>query len=196
MVRRMRSHVYPPGAVIANPRRRLQMDRGSWQPGGVRRVEATAAVPVPPEVAFAVSQSQGELRYRWDPFVREQRLLDGHDRPAKGVRTFTRSRHGLTMVSEYLAFNPPRQVGMRMVTGPWFFRSFSGGWSFSARDDGGTEATWRYSFAVRPSWLDPVAGPIGRLLLQRDIERRLAGYARACRDETLVTEILARSAAG
>jgi hypothetical protein len=119
----------------------------------VPRIEATAPVPVPPAVAFAISQSQGELRYRWDPFVREQRLLDGAERPARGVRTFTRSRHGLTMVSEYLAFNPPRQVGMRMVSGPWFFRSFSGGWGFAPRPDGTTDATWRYSFKVRPGWL-------------------------------------------
>jgi hypothetical protein len=142
-------------------------------------------------VAFAVSQSQGELRYRWDPFVREQRLLDGATHPAKGVRTFTRSRHGLGMVSEYLAFNAPRQVGMRMVSGPWFFRSFSGGWGFSARADGGTDATWRYTFSIRPPVLAPVADRLGRRLLQRDIERRLAGFARACSDAALVAEILA-----
>jgi Polyketide cyclase / dehydrase and lipid transport len=157
----------------------------------VPRIEASATVAVSPEVAFAVSQSQGELRYRWDPFVREQRLLDGATRPGKGVRTFTRSRHGLTMVSEYLAFNPPRQVGMRMVTGPWFFRTFSGGWGFGTRDDGGTDVTWRYSFGVRPRWLAPVADRLGRRFLQRDIERRLAGFVRACGDAGLVAEILA-----
>jgi hypothetical protein len=160
------------------------------QAGAVPRIEATAAVPVPSDVAFAVSQSQGELRYRWDPFVREQRLLDGAEHPGKGVRTFTRSRHGLAMVSEYLAFNPPRQVGMRMVSGPWFFRSFSGGWGFAARDDGTTDATWRYSFTIRPSWLAPLADRLGRRLLQRDIERRLAGFARGCADAELVADIL------
>jgi hypothetical protein len=157
----------------------------------VPRIEATAVVPVPPEVAFAVSQAQGGLRYRWDPFVREQRLLDGAERPGRGVRSFTRSRHGLTMVSEYLGFNPPRQVGMRMVSGPWFFRSFSGGWGFAARDDGGTDATWRYSFTIRPAWLAPLAERVGRRVLQRDIERRLAGFARGCVDTALVADILA-----
>ena len=34
-----------------------------------------------PDVAFAVSQTQGEIRYRWDPFVRSQRLLDGAEVP-------------------------------------------------------------------------------------------------------------------
>ncbi|MFC7760798.1 hypothetical protein ACFQY4_24325 [Catellatospora bangladeshensis] len=47
-------------------------------------VEAVAVVPVPPEVAFAVSQTTGEIRYRWDPFVRRQQLLDGATRPGKG----------------------------------------------------------------------------------------------------------------
>lgn len=27
-------------------------------------------VPVPPDVAFAVSQTTGEVRLRWDPFVK------------------------------------------------------------------------------------------------------------------------------
>ena len=50
---------------------------------------------------------------------------------AKGVRTSTTSRHGFAMISEYLTFKPPSHVGMRMVTGPPFFESFSGGWPFS-----------------------------------------------------------------
>ena len=29
------------------------------------------------------------------------------------------------MISQYLAYNPPRQVGMKMVKGPWFFKTFS-----------------------------------------------------------------------
>ena len=150
------------------------------------RVEASVIVDVPVELAFAVSQTQGEVRYRWDPFVRSQHLVDA-DRPAKGVRTVTRSRHGLRMVSEYTAFNPPRQVGMKMVEGPWFFATFGGGWSFRPLDDERTEATWRYTFSVRPAWLAPIAERIGVRLLQRDIERRIAGYAAGCRDDIVLT---------
>ena len=155
------------------------------------RIEATAHVPVTPEVAFIVSQSQPPLRYRWDPFVKEQHLLDGATYPGKGVKTFTKSRHGFKMVSQYLAYNPPRQVGMKMVDGPWFFRSFSGGWSFAEDPAGGTLATWRYTFAVHPAWLAPIADRIGNLLLQKDIDKRIASYAAACCDEALVAEILA-----
>lgn len=153
------------------------------------RVQASVVVDVPVEVAFAVSQTQGEVRYRWDPFVRHQELLDGAAEPAKGVRTKTRSRHGLAMESQYVSFRPPTQVGMTMVSGPWFFRTFSGGWSFAALGAGRTEATWRYTFSCRPALLRPVAEAVGSWLLGRDIERRIAGYAAGCADPVVLAAV-------
>ena len=41
------------------------------------RIESTVRVNVPVDDAFVVSQSQQEVRYRWDPFVRQQLLLNG-----------------------------------------------------------------------------------------------------------------------
>lgn len=153
------------------------------------RIEATVHVPVAPEVAFAVSQTMGEIRLRWDPFIRRQRLLDGATAPAKGVRTETVSKHRLRMVSEYVSYRPPGQVGMRMVDGPWFFATFGGGWSFAPMPTGGTEATWRYSFTVRPAFVAPIADRIGTWLLRRDIERRIAGFARACEDPVVLDAV-------
>jgi hypothetical protein len=160
----------------------------------VPRIEATAAVAVPRDVAFRLSQTYGEIRYRWDPFVKEQHLLDGATGAAKGVRTSTTSRHGLTMVSEYVTYRPPGHVGMRMVRGPWFFQSFSGGWNFAERADGGTDATWRYNFTCRPSWIRPVADPIGRWFLGRDIRKRLEAFAAACADTSILADLAALDA--
>jgi hypothetical protein len=154
-------------------------------------IEADVIVPVPPEIAFAVSQTTGAVRYRWDPFVREQHFEHGATRPAKGVQTFTRSRHGLRMISEYVSYAPPTNVGMKMVSGPWFFEMFAGGWRFAPIGDGTqTRATWRYSFRCRPRLLRPLAHPLGRWLLGRDIRRRIAGFAAGCDDEVV------RAAAG
>ncbi|MDG4834490.1 SRPBCC family protein [Solwaraspora sp. WMMD1047] len=159
-------------------------------------VEAEVTVGVAPELAFAVSQTTAPVRYRWDPFVREQHFTDGATRPGKGVRTFTRSRHGLTMISEYVSFAPPRNVGMKMVRGPWFFEMFAAGWRFSpAAEPGHAVATWRYSFHTRPAFLRPVADRIGVWLLGRDIRRRIAGYAAGCADPEVLAaarESLAR----
>ncbi len=56
------------------------------------RTEASVTIAVPAEDAFALSMSQLEVRYAWDPFVREQRLLHGATVPARRVastRTFS-----------------------------------------------------------------------------------------------------------
>ncbi len=148
------------------------------------QVVARSWVPVEPALAFAVSQTQGEVRMRWDPFIRHQRLVDAA-RPAKGVRTLTRTRLGLGMLSEYASYRPPTSVGMTMLRGPWFLERFGGGWRFAPEERGGvagTEATWKYTYTVRPAWLRPVAEPIGQWLLGREIRARIDAFARACDD--------------
>ncbi|WP_181164349.1 hypothetical protein [Microbacterium foliorum] len=88
-------------------------------------VSAEAVVPVDLAIAFAVSQTTGAVRRRWDRFISEQHLMDDADAPAKGVRTFTRQRFGLSMVSRYVSYAPPTNVGMVMERGPWFVRGCS-----------------------------------------------------------------------
>ncbi|MCS5713887.1 SRPBCC family protein [Herbiconiux sp. CPCC 205716] len=154
-------------------------------------IESRLVVPVSPEVAFAVSQTTGEIRMRWDTFIRRQHLLDGATTPAKGVRTFTEQRFGLRMISEYVSYNPPSNVGMRMTKGSWFFERLAGGWRFSAvdGDPGSTLAIWRYNFTCRPRLIAPIAERIGAVLLQRDIDRRLRGFARGCADPVVLAHV-------
>jgi ribosome-associated toxin RatA of RatAB toxin-antitoxin module len=156
---------------------------------GVPRIEAKCSVPVSADLAFALSQTYGELRYRWDPFVHHQELLNGAHRAGAGVQTLTRSKHKLTMITEYQSFRPPSHVGMKMVSGPWFFQTFSGGWNFLATTDNETAVTWRYNFVVKPAFLRPIADRIGTYVLQRDINRRLAAFANACRDQSILKEV-------
>ena len=163
------------------------------------QVVARSWVPIEPALAFAVSQTQGEVRLRWDPFIRHQRLVDAA-RPAKGVRTMTRTRLGLGMLSEYASYRPPTSVGMTMLRGPWFLERFGGGWRFSPEErDGaaGTAATWKYTYSVRAAWLRPIAEPIGQWLLGREISARIAAFAAACDDAVVLAAAradLARSA--
>ncbi|MFT4187112.1 MAG: SRPBCC family protein [Aeromicrobium sp.] len=159
------------------------------------QVVADVWVPVSPETAFAVSQTTGETRLRWDRFIRHQHLIDA-DRPGKGVRTFTRARLGPSMISQYASYRPPTSVGMTMVKGPWFFASFGGGWRFTpATQDGvdGCRATWKYSYTIKPAWLRFVAEPIGQWLLGREIRARIAAWADGCRDPEVLAATWADS---
>jgi hypothetical protein len=142
---------------------------------------------VPPDLAFAVSQTTGELRLRWDPFIRHQHLIEA-SAPAKGVRTLTRARVGPTMISEYVSYRPPTSVGMTMVKGPWFFASFGGGWRFTP-DGQGTLAVWKYTYSIRPSWLRFIAEPVGQWLLGREIRARIAAFAQACEDPEILAAL-------
>lgn len=152
---------------------------------GMPQVTAQTHVPIPPDLAYAVSQTHGDVRKRWDPFIRQQYFLDGATEPAVGVRTFTRARVGPTMISEYASWRPPTSVGMTMRSGPWFFERFGGGWRFTADGDG-TLAVWKYTYDVRPAWLAPVAHPIGQWLLGREITARINAFARACEDPVVL----------
>ncbi|AOY69763.1 SRPBCC family protein [Arthrobacter sp. TES] len=159
------------------------------------QVRAERFIRLDPETTFALSQTTGAFRLTWDPFISAQSFVDGATKPGKGVRTRTVSRMKLTMVTEYVSYNPPRNVGMTMVAGPWFFGTFGGGWRFTP-EPGGTRAVWKYTFSCRPGWLAPIAEKIGTWVLGREIERRIEAFARACEDPALVAELQAASRHG
>ncbi|MDP3949374.1 SRPBCC family protein [Microbacterium sp.] len=153
-------------------------------------VTAEVLVPVDTATAFAVSQTTGEIRRRWDPFIGEQRFLDGAELPAKDVRTYTRQRLGFTMISHYVSYAPPTNVGMAMDSGPWFFEKLGGGWRFTPSEDGmGTHAVWKYNFSCRPAWLAPIAEWVGVRVLGFEIRRRIAGFADGCQDPEVLAAV-------
>lgn len=154
-------------------------------------VSAEAVVPVDPATAFAVSQTTGAVRRRWDRFISEQHFLDGADAAEKGVRTFTRQRFGFAMVSRYVSYAPPTNVGMTMESGPRFFAKLGGGWRFTAVPEG-TLAVWKYNFSCRPAWLAPLAEWIGVRVLGFEIRRRLAGFVRGCSDPAVLQAVRER----
>ena len=159
------------------------------------QVRAERFIRLDPATTFALSQTTGAFRLKWDPFISAQSFVDGARHAGKGVRTRTVSRMGLKMVTEYVSYTPPRNVGMTMVAGPWFFHNFGGGWRFT-QEDGGTRAVWKYTFSCRPAWLAPLAERIGTLVLGREIERRIEAFAQACEDPSLVAELQAQSGHG
>jgi len=136
--------------------------------------------------AFDLSMSHAR-RFDWDPFVRQQRFLDDASRPEVGVRTWTKDRRGLVMVTRYLTFKRPHLVGMKIEKGPRIFRTFSGSWRFEEKD-GGCEVHFRYNFSCRPKLLARPMEWIGTRYLGRDIKRRVGAFAAALRDGMRATD--------
>ena len=78
---------------------------------------------------FGLTQDY-KRRLEWDPFLRSATLLDGAGSPGVGVRALCVDRNGTAMETEYVSFNPPRAVAIKMTRGPWFLESFAGSWRF------------------------------------------------------------------
>jgi hypothetical protein len=156
-------------------------------------VESATTVAVGIADAFDLSQSYG-LRLEWDPFVKSQRLLHGATVARKGAQTFTLSRHGLEMISEYLTFRRPESVAMRMVEGPKIFRLFSGSWHFKELDPKATKVVFKYHFECRPAWLHGIMHPVGRWFLGREIRRRLFAFKAAAETPGMIHRLHAEMA--
>ncbi|KDA06564.1 polyketide cyclase [Microbacterium sp. CH12i] len=153
-------------------------------------VTAKVFVPVDVATAFAVSQTTGAIRRRWDPFISEQHYLDDAPVAAKGVRVYTRQRLGFTMISHYVSFAPPLRAGMVMERGPWFFEKLGGGWRYTPAEDGsGTYAVWKYNFTCRPAWLAPIAEWVGVRVLGYEIRGRIKGFAKGCEDPKVLASV-------
>lgn len=140
------------------------------------RFEHSAVVDAVPDVVFALTQDYSR-RLAWDPFLREARLLNGAAAPAVGVRAWCVARSGLGMETEYVSYEPPRVVAVRMTKGPWALEVFGGTWEFSPVDAGRTKVTFRYLFRVRPRWLAWALEPLARYWFSRETRLRVMALA-------------------
>jgi ribosome-associated toxin RatA of RatAB toxin-antitoxin module len=121
---------------------------------------------------FDLSQDYNR-RLEWDPFLGSARLLDGAGAPGVGVRALCVDRNGTSMETEYVSYNPPRAVAVKMTRGPWFLESFAGSWRFEEIKPGQTRVGFCYSLSARPRWMSWLLNPILRRAFARDTRRRL-----------------------
>jgi Polyketide cyclase / dehydrase and lipid transport len=125
-----------------------------------------------PAALFRLSQDYNR-RLDWDVFLRSATLLDDAKEAAVGVRALCVDRNGAAMETEYITFNPPRAVAIKMTRGPWFLASFAGSWRFEEIAPGRTRVGFCYSLVARPRWLSWLMNPILARVFARDTRRRL-----------------------
>jgi ribosome-associated toxin RatA of RatAB toxin-antitoxin module len=135
-------------------------------------------IDAPAPLLFDLSQDYTR-RLQWDPFLRSARLLNGADEPGVGVRALCVDRNGTAMETEYVSYNPPRAVAVKMTRGPWFLDSFAGSWRFEEIKPGQTRVGFCYSLSAHPRWLSWMLNPILRRVFARDTRRRLSALKEA-----------------
>jgi ribosome-associated toxin RatA of RatAB toxin-antitoxin module len=148
-----------------------------------QEIEINAA----PAALFRLTQDYTH-RLDWDPFLKEARLVGGAQTAGVGVRAWCVATSGLGMETEYVSFNPPKTVAVKMTKGPAILSSFAGSWRFQELRPGCTRVIFRYHLTAAPRWLSFLLDPIIRIVFTRDVTKRLAALKRTV--ET--TDILQR----
>jgi hypothetical protein len=80
-----------------------------------------------PEVIFDFTQDY-QNRLKWDTFLKKAELIHGAEEAGMGVQSYCVAQNGLGMTTEYVSFNRPKVVAIKMTQGPFFFnRSWQSG---------------------------------------------------------------------
>jgi ribosome-associated toxin RatA of RatAB toxin-antitoxin module len=152
--------------------------------------EQAIEIDAAPAELFRLTQDY-DHRLDWDPFLKEARLVGGARAAGLGARAWCVANSGLGMETEYVSFNPPKTVAVKMTKGPAIISSFAGSWRFQELAPGRTRVIFRYHLAARPRWLGFVFDPIMRLVFTHDVAKRL----QALKHTVETTDLLARMAA-
>jgi ribosome-associated toxin RatA of RatAB toxin-antitoxin module len=146
------------------------------------RFEHSAIVDGSPEEVFSLTQDYAR-RLTWDPFLQRAELVGGATAPAVGVRAWCVSSSGIAMETEYVSYQPPRVVAVKMTQGPRLLATFGGTWEFEPVGKGKTRVTFRYAFSLKPRWLAWLLEPIARAWFAAQTRLRVAALADALRVE-------------
>ncbi|MEJ7727739.1 MAG: SRPBCC family protein [Polyangiaceae bacterium] len=139
---------------------------------------------------FALMQDYGR-RLEWDEFLTRAGLVGGATESAKGVRAWCVDRAGRGMETEYVSFQPPERVAVKMTRGPWMVGAFAGSWVYDEQGPERTEVTFRYSLELRPRLLGRAGDRLLAKVFERDMDRRLAS-AKTCLERLWAAERRAR----
>lgn len=122
-----------------------------------------------------------DRRLAWDPFLREARLVDA-TASGIGVRAWCVDQRGRGMETEYVSFDRPHRVAVKMTRGPWMFRKFAGAWIYEPVEAGVTRVIFKYHVEARLRF-----GRLGDMVLARvfarEMDDRLRALARAVADD-------------
>ena len=101
-----------------------------------------------PVLVFDYTQDY-KTRLYWDTFLKKADLTEGATHAEKGVKAYCMAKNGIGMITEYVSFNPPKATAIKMVKGPYMFKSFLGSWTFKPLGEEQTEVIFLYSFRLR-----------------------------------------------
>ena len=122
------------------------------------------------EIIFDFTQDYAN-RLKWDTFLKKAELMDRAMEAGVGVKADCVAKNGLGMITEYVSLNRPEGTAVKMIKGPFIFRSFAGSWKFAQIEPEQTEVSFIYSFELR--WQFRIFRNKVNRKLQEEVKQRL-----------------------
>jgi hypothetical protein len=97
---------------------------------------------------FDFTQNFSE-RKKWDKQTEEIEFFADSTKLEKGAKVYTKSIEGIKMETEYLTFNPPTEISIKMLNKSSIFKSFIGTWYYCESEKGRTTLRITYQFNLR-----------------------------------------------
>jgi ribosome-associated toxin RatA of RatAB toxin-antitoxin module len=139
----------------------------------MRSVKFSEKVLVNSDSAFVFGYTQDyNNRLLWDTFLVKAELLDGAEKAGVGVKAWCVAHNGLGMETEYVSFSRPKATAIKMIKGPFMFKTFLGSWTFKEIGAQQTEVIFLYSFKLRFPFA--LAASFIENTLRRNVRQRLA----------------------
>ncbi|MCH8905790.1 MAG: SRPBCC family protein [Candidatus Heimdallarchaeota archaeon] len=134
------------------------------------------------DAVFRHSQDY-QSRLDWDPFLKDLKFLSDESAPAIGVKVWVKSKNNMSMTVEYVSYNPPKHLAVKMIDGPFIFTTFAGVWTFREKASKITNVEFKYNFKLK-FLFDLFIGKVVKWKLDRDMNKRLLALKEFCENES------------
>lgn len=138
------------------------------------RIEYELTIHAPIALVYDISQDY-VVRYEWDPFPDNIRLLNGAQHIKIGTQVAVTAKSGWYMEVEFVQVKPPSAAAIKMTKGPIMLRTFSGSWLFKSISATDTHAKFVYSIKTHWWTIPWVSELVVRWYFSRIIQSRLDG---------------------
>jgi ribosome-associated toxin RatA of RatAB toxin-antitoxin module len=145
--------------------------------------ERSIVVRAPRAALFDLMQNY-DRRLEWDPFLSEARLVDARE-AGLGVRAWCVDQAGRGMETEYVSFERPERVAVRMTRGPWMFGKFAGAWIYESVEPDSTRVIFKYHVRSRIH-LGALSDFVLAKIFAREMQMRLDALKRAVESDDFV----------
>ena len=88
----------------------------------------------------------------WYPFPESYLFINGV-KIERGLHLKVVDKAGRSMVVKYVSYKSPLVASIRMVSGPWYIKIFTGSWSFKELNENKTNVIFKYRIVSYPAFL-------------------------------------------